>query len=621
MTPQVPMGGTELMWLRVVPHLDLDGVNLFTSGPSEQRPPSLDVPNICWQHHDVYQPATFWMRDARQLAAVDWFVFVSEWQRQTFLQRYPLLRRERCVVIRNCVEPFPLVNRELVDKPTIIYTSTPWRGLRELLDAYEAIGGAAVAYLKVYSGTSIYGSKFDAENRASMENLYRRMAGMPGVAHVEYADNATIREELLKAHIYAYPSKWPETSCLSLIEAMCAGLDCVLFDAVPSALRETANNPDWFAQSYSQFQEMLLGAVTARTKGLAVTVSDAADTQQAWARRHYNVDNVLCEWERVLDRVRNTGKERQVREATETGVQLALPGMEQPREQAIVDAVPKSPKNAGQAVPPQPYRLPAVPLPHVRAARVFVCLPLGVATLYGTTLTALLDLQRHFIERGIEIRVLNQMGMSSVHTARNELVTKFLESGYTHLLWVDSDVGNFSGADVERMLMEDVDIICGIYPYKHIYWGRMKAALQKHPDLNDAGMMLSSRHYVLHSKSDENGGFFMKPDEKFEIRGAGSGFTLIKRHVFERFIESGEAPEYKKVYGENVDDEVETHHEFYKFRVRDGKEISEDILFNLTWIDSFGGKVWGAPWVKLSHMGPQVFAGDIIATASLTGLV
>jgi hypothetical protein len=50
--------------------------------------------------------------------------------------------------------------------------------------------------------------------------------------------NAAVREALTRAHVFAYPSVWPETSCLCLIEAMSAGLVCVHSNL--GALFETA---------------------------------------------------------------------------------------------------------------------------------------------------------------------------------------------------------------------------------------------------------------------------------------------------------------------------------------------------------------------------------------------
>ena len=50
-----------------------------------------------------------------------------------------------------------------------------------------------------------------------------------------YQPNEVVREALKQAHIYAYPNIWPETSAISVIEAMSAGctIVCPNFAALP----------------------------------------------------------------------------------------------------------------------------------------------------------------------------------------------------------------------------------------------------------------------------------------------------------------------------------------------------------------------------------------------------
>jgi len=57
--------------------------------------------------------------------------------------------------------------------------------------------------------------------------LFDVMDQTDGITRHESVSNDEIREALKKAHIFAYPSIWPETSCLCLIEAMSAGCACV----------------------------------------------------------------------------------------------------------------------------------------------------------------------------------------------------------------------------------------------------------------------------------------------------------------------------------------------------------------------------------------------------------
>lgn len=66
---------------------------------------------------------------------------------------------------------------------------------------------------------------------------------------------------------------------------------------------------------------------------------------------------------------------------------------------------------------------------------------------------------------GIELHLEVAPGFSLVHYARNFLVAKFLKGDFTHLLWIDSDLG-FDPRAIPRMLNRNVDVILGAYPTK-----------------------------------------------------------------------------------------------------------------------------------------------------------
>ena len=60
----------------------------------------------------------------------------------------------------------------------------------------------------------------------------------PQINYHGWADQETVRAAYQKAHIFAYPCIWPETSCRSLIEAMSAG--CLAVHPNFSALTDTS---------------------------------------------------------------------------------------------------------------------------------------------------------------------------------------------------------------------------------------------------------------------------------------------------------------------------------------------------------------------------------------------
>jgi glycosyltransferase involved in cell wall biosynthesis len=86
----------------------------------------------------------------------------------------------------------------------------------------------------VYSSFDIYGWP---QRNAPFEDLFQVCRDHPNITYHGTVSNTEIREALKKAHIFAYPSIWPETSCIAAIEAMSAG--CAVVAPKFAALTET----------------------------------------------------------------------------------------------------------------------------------------------------------------------------------------------------------------------------------------------------------------------------------------------------------------------------------------------------------------------------------------------
>jgi hypothetical protein len=167
----------------------------------------------------------------------DKLVFVSHWQQQMY-NAYLGVPFSAGVVLKNAIEPFVNNEQKPDDKIRLIYFSTPHRGLELLYHAfdnylYKKYGDKIE--LNVYSSFNLYG--WEARDKP-YEPLFEKLRQHPGIKYSKAVSNDVIRDELKRSHILAYPSIWQETSCLVLIESMCAGLTCV--HSSLAALPETA---------------------------------------------------------------------------------------------------------------------------------------------------------------------------------------------------------------------------------------------------------------------------------------------------------------------------------------------------------------------------------------------
>lgn len=166
-------------------------------------------------------------------------VFVSHWQAQRFIDMYGI-DWSRTVVMQNAITP--IMPETKIDKPTdqinIIYHTTPHRGLNILCTVFdELVKKHPNIHLDVYSSFKLYGWE---ERDKQFQPLFDYCNSHPKITYHGSKPNEEVREALVKSHIFAYPSIWPETSCMCLMEAMSAGNICVHPDF--AALYETAAN-------------------------------------------------------------------------------------------------------------------------------------------------------------------------------------------------------------------------------------------------------------------------------------------------------------------------------------------------------------------------------------------
>ena len=138
----------------------------------------------------------------------------------------------------------------------VIYHTTPHRGLDILLSVFfqlcdefnhQNIAGSPKIVLDVYSSFSIYG--WPERDEVFME-LFDQCRNHSACNYHGAVPNDQIRAALKQSHIFAYPSTWPETSCISAIEALSAGLDIVTSSL--GALPETTNG---FATIYQYVED------------------------------------------------------------------------------------------------------------------------------------------------------------------------------------------------------------------------------------------------------------------------------------------------------------------------------------------------------------------------------
>ena len=200
-----------------------------------------DIALALWTQHAGNQPAVKKLAVPAERQSWTGFAFVSAWQLEDYRRRYGL-PAGRTTILRNAMSPAfatlpPREDSAPAAAPLFAYTSTPYRGLDLLLDAWPAIqAGLPGAGLKVFSSMSVYQVKGPEDAYSA---LYERCRAMPGVEYIGSIAQPGLAAALHQVDALTYPSIFAETSCIAAIEALAAG--CLLLATDLGALKETAN--------------------------------------------------------------------------------------------------------------------------------------------------------------------------------------------------------------------------------------------------------------------------------------------------------------------------------------------------------------------------------------------
>lgn len=300
-------GGTEIMKNTLTALLDpelMKEVQIFCSRIRGDLDPTKI--RLFWAHDLPGDPESEFLKGG------GWkdfhrIVFVSNWQMQMYMNHYQI-PWSKCIVLQNAV--FPIEEHEKpTDKINLIYYSTPHRGLNILVPVFERLAEEHDNIeLNVYSSFSLYGW---SQRDEPYKEIFDRCKAHPKINYHGAVDNETIREALKQSHILAYPSIWPETSCLVLMEAMTAGL----INVHPNfaALPETAANWSMMYQ-WNEDQSRHAGIFYQNLKSSIENfwdegVQSRLASQRSYANVFYNWNIRVQQWDAFIRSLLNEPRE------------------------------------------------------------------------------------------------------------------------------------------------------------------------------------------------------------------------------------------------------------------------------------------------------------------------
>lgn len=255
-----------------------------------------------------------------------------------------------------------------------------------------------------------------------------------------------------------------------------------------------------------------------------------------------------------------------------------------------------------------------LPFEDLRGKHIAIATPCYGGTVYQNYLMSLLKLVYSAQQVGVLLSFIIRGGDSLIPRTRNSIVAEFMASEkYTHLLWVDADVG-FEPDAFYRLLRADRDVAAGVYPMKKIAW----------PETLDDGVTNRAQFEARYTKFPFNPiakKFRIDTDGFIEVLDAPTGFMLIKREVFETM--AAEYPDLKIVADrmaglEAIQDKIAAwDYRFFDVMTEEsGRYLSEDYAFCRRW-QKLGGKIYVDAASNLTHQGGHLYTGNFLETLKI----
>ena len=239
-------------------------------------------------------------------------------------------------------------------------------------------------------------------------------------------------------------------------------------------------------------------------------------------------------------------------------------------------------------------------LEKLKHVRLMIGTPVYGLQCHGTYLQSVLSLLRLCGMLGIQMGVSSICCESLLQRSRNYVVDEFLRSGYTHLMFVDTDIC-FQPEYVIALLLLDKDVIGAPYPDKvGIDWETVVKTIhhgncQEHDLYRVAGDMMFDKH--------------LDPSKLVEVDVIKPGFMMVKRRVFDKlqmvYPENYYRPDH---IGITHFDGIRNIQMFFSVEIDPDtrKLLTEYEYFCKLWRD-VGGQIYMCPWMVLTHIGTHMY--------------
>lgn len=266
-------------------------------------------------------------------------------------------------------------------------------------------------------------------------------------------------------------------------------------------------------------------------------------------------------------------------------------------------------------------------LEEVRKSKFFIATPCYGGQLTEPYFRSTVKLLTFFNQHKIPLAFGTIANESLVTRARNVLLAYFLNSDYTHLMFIDADI-EYKVEDILKLYIHNKDVVVGAYPKKGVNWHHIKESILTDPARQHTPQQIGAlgSDYAINFKfKDRQAKTVAVENGLIELHDAGTGFMMIKREAILRMIEKYPELKYNNDVQMNGVDLKDNFYALFDTMIDpvDKRYLSEDYTFCRRW-QAMDGDIWLDPSISLNHYGSFCFQGNpemIIQfdnTASLT---
>jgi hypothetical protein len=222
---------------------------------------------------------------------------------------------------------------------------------------------------------------------------------------------------------------------------------------------------------------------------------------------------------------------------------------------------------------------------------------------------ALLELQKIAFQKKIKIK-FQLMKSSLVTQGRNLCVAGFLESDFTHMLFIDSDI-YVQAESILKMIERDKDVISIPYPLKTMMWDKAMDRINDNQIKNIKDLKTALNTYPMRVADDND---IRVNKGVMEVTHSPTGCMLIKRNVIDKLIKA--YPDKGIVQKTVINGEyVDKPHMWNFFDCIHDPEtktyLGEDFSFCKLWKD-IGGKCYAYIGDTIVHVGEHQYEGRFV---------